>query len=174
VSGRTIYWRCFHCGEGFTKAQERWAREHFGRDEDKEPVCLIRTAGESSLLTALRNAQDELDLSRANTDDSDVVRAMVAMQADHSQSLIREEERGYAKGLADGRAEVCRLTADNERLRAALRPMKQAADMADWAVKQNPNRPESWIDLAQSWLNKSEFKAARSALNPELEAEEGL
>ena len=120
MSSRTIYWRCFHCGEGFTKAQERWAREHFGRDEDKEPVCLIRTAGESSLLTALRNAQDELDLSRANTDDSDVVRAMVAMQADHSQALIREEERGYAKGLADGRAELAALRARVAALEEAM------------------------------------------------------
>ena len=49
-----VHWRCFHCGETFTKAQERWAREHFGRDETREPVCLIRTAGESALLSALR------------------------------------------------------------------------------------------------------------------------
>ena len=98
-----IHWRCFHCGDTFTKAQERWAREHFGRDEGEQPVCLIRTAGEGGLLTALRNAQDELAAYRS--DDGDLMRALLAMQADHAVALRDTEERGYAKGLADGRAE---------------------------------------------------------------------
>lgn len=102
MADRKIHWRCFHCGEAFTKAQARWAREHFGRDEGEEPVCLIRTAGESALLTALRNAQDEL--ARYRVDDTDLMRALWSMQGDHSQALRREEERGYEKGLADGRA----------------------------------------------------------------------
>jgi hypothetical protein len=99
---RKIYWRCFHCGEGFTRAQERWAREHFGRDEGAEPVCLIRSAGESALLSALREAEDELASYRA--EDSAVMRAMWAMQSDHRQALIREEEKGYERGLRDARA----------------------------------------------------------------------
>lgn len=99
---RKIYWRCFHCGEAFTKAQERWARQHFGRDEGELPVCQMRMPGEHHLLTALRNAQDELAAYRA--EDSDLMRAIYAMQADHAQALRREEERGYEKGLADGRA----------------------------------------------------------------------
>ena len=104
MSDRKIHWRCFHCGEGFTKAQERWAREHFGRDESAEPVCLIRTAGESALLSALREAEDQLAMYRA--EDSLVLRSMWSMQADHRQALIREEERGYEKGLRDGQALV--------------------------------------------------------------------
>lgn len=96
-----IHWRCFHCGETFTKAQERWAAEHFGRNIDSEPVCLIRTAGESALLSALRDAEAELVGHRA--EDTKVLRAMWSMQADHQQALRREEEHGYAKGLADGR-----------------------------------------------------------------------
>lgn len=101
MSDRRIHWRCFHCGEGFTKAQERWAREHFGRDESADPVCLMRVPGEGSLLTALRNAQNELDIRRA--EDTDLMRALYAMQGDHAAALRDEEERGYAKGLADGR-----------------------------------------------------------------------
>ncbi len=105
--GRTreqrVHWRCFHCGETFTKAQERWAREHFGRDESAEPVCLIRTAGESALLTALRNAQDELNSYRC--EDNDILVAMQHMQADHASALIREEQKGYDKGVADARKE---------------------------------------------------------------------
>lgn len=99
-----IFWRCFHCGDTFTKAQERWAREHFGRDQNAEPICLIRTAGENALLTALRNREDELRAYRE--EDQDVMRALWSMQADHREALIREEQRGYDRGLADGRAEI--------------------------------------------------------------------
>ena len=96
----TVYWRCFHCGETFTKAQVKHARDHFGRDEGETPVCLIREPGEYAVLRALRDAQDELAQSRA--EDTWVHRALHSMSADHQQALIREEERGYAKGLADG------------------------------------------------------------------------
>ncbi len=99
---RTAYWRCFHCGETFTMAQERWAREHFGDDDTAKPVCLIRSAGESALLSALRSAERELATYRR--EDNRILRAMWAMQADHAVALIREEERGYEKGLKDGAA----------------------------------------------------------------------
>lgn len=102
VISRKIYWRCFHCGDAFTKAQVRWARQHFGRDEGELPVCQMRMPGEHHLLEALRAAQDELAVHRA--EDTDLMRAIYAMRADHSSALRREEERGYEKGLADGRA----------------------------------------------------------------------
>lgn len=98
---RAIHWRCFHCGDTFTKAQERWAWEHFGCDEG-EPVCQMRLPGEHHLLTALRKAQDEL--ARYRAEDGDLMRAIYAMSADHAAALRREEERGYEKGLRDGRA----------------------------------------------------------------------
>jgi hypothetical protein len=101
---RRVHWRCFHCGDTFTLAQKRHARRHFGGDESEQPVCLIRSAGEGALLTALRNAQDELTRYRA--EDSDVLRSMWAMQSDHAAALRREEEAGYEKGLRDARAEA--------------------------------------------------------------------
>lgn len=107
MADRKIHWRCFHCGDAFTKAQERWAREHFGDDQGDLPVCQMRLPGEHHLLTALRKAQREL--RRFYAEDTDLMRAIYAMQADHAQALRREEERGYEKGLADGRA----LTEDN-------------------------------------------------------------
>lgn len=119
-----IHWRCFHCGDTFTKAQARWAREHFGRDEGEQPVCLIRTAGEGALLTALRNAQNELAGYRA--EDNDLMRAFMSMQADHGVALRREEERGYAKGLADGRAE----NTDSARMAKALMRLRDC----DWTI----------------------------------------
>lgn len=98
-----IHWRCFHCGDTFTLAQKRWAAEHFGKREDQEPVCLIRTAGESALLAALRDAEDQLESYRS--EDNLILRSMWSMQADHRQALIREEGRGYEKGVADARKE---------------------------------------------------------------------
>lgn len=93
-----VRWRCFHCDAIFTKAQEASAREHFGRADGETPVCLMRVAGEGHLLTALRNAQDELAMYRA--DDSDLMQAMYAQSTDYERRLISEEEKGYARGLA--------------------------------------------------------------------------
>lgn len=104
MSERRIYWRCFHCGEAFTKPQERWARLHFGADQDALPACQMRVPGEHHLLEYLRKAEDELRHFR--DEDSDLIRAMYAIRADHTQALIREEQRGYDKGLADARKEV--------------------------------------------------------------------
>lgn len=102
MSARKIHWRCFHCDATFTKAQERWAREHFGDDMGDLPVCKMRLPGEHELLSALRKAQREL--RRFYAEDTDLIRAIYAMRADHADALRREEERGYEKGLADGRA----------------------------------------------------------------------
>lgn len=94
-----IEWKCFHCGQGFTREQERWAREHFGRDEGETPVCLMRVPGEGGLLAALRKAQDELAAYR--NEDTELMRSLYALAADYEQRLIREEEIGYARGLRD-------------------------------------------------------------------------
>jgi hypothetical protein len=63
---------------------------------------MMRVPGETSLLTALRSAQDEL--ARYRAEDTDLMRAIWAMQSDHATALRREEERGYEKGLRDGMA----------------------------------------------------------------------
>jgi len=101
---RAIYWRCFHCGEAFTKAQERWARQHFGADESALPACQMRLPGEHHLLNLLRKY--EADSAARCAEDTELHRAIYAMSADHAAALRREEERGYEKGLADGRAEL--------------------------------------------------------------------
>ena len=94
---RAIYWRCFHCGEAFTKAQATNAMEHFGPDCSAKPVCLMRLPGENNLLRALRQAHEELHKYR--TEDTELHRALHAMSADHDAALRREEEIGFAKGL---------------------------------------------------------------------------
>ena len=96
-----VHWRCFHCGETFTLEQERCARKHFGGDELETPVCLMRAPGETALVTVLRKAQEELHRYRA--EDTDLMRAIWAMEADYATRIRGAEEGGYARGLADGR-----------------------------------------------------------------------
>lgn len=58
-------------------------------------------AEERSLLRELRSAQ--ADLARYYAQDSDMERAMAAMQADHEVALRRAEEAGYQRGLDDAK-----------------------------------------------------------------------
>lgn len=94
-----VQWRCFHCDATFTVHQERWAREHFGANEGETPVCKMRIPGEAHLITALRKAQAELASYRS--EDTDLMRAIESMEADYREKMIREEEKGYARGLKD-------------------------------------------------------------------------
>ena len=117
-------WRCFHCDAVFSEHQEKWAREHFGRDEGDMPVCQMRLPGESHLITALRRAQDELASYRS--EDTDLMRAIESMEADYREKMRREEEKGYARGLKDYMAvEASRdeLREQVTKLRAALEPL---------------------------------------------------
>ena len=95
------HWRCFHCGEAFTKGQHEHARDHFGWNSDEQPVCLIREPGEYPLLRLLRKMQLELDQRRA--EDTLLHHALHSMAADHGRALIAAEQAGYDKGLKDGR-----------------------------------------------------------------------
>lgn len=104
MTDRKIYWRCFHCGDAFTKAQEKWARQHFGDNCDALPVCQMRVPGEHHLLTILR--KQEAELARHQAEDTDLWRALYSQAADHAAALRREEERGYDKGIHDALAEI--------------------------------------------------------------------
>lgn len=97
---RASGWRCYHCSELFLVEID--ARNHFGATQDAEPACKIKMAGEFALLTALRNAEERLESRQS--DDTDAIRAMHAMQSDHAQALRLEEEKGFARGVADVKA----------------------------------------------------------------------
>lgn len=92
-------WRCFFCDEVFTRLKD--AAEHFGRDDACEadvPACKL-SAAHGHLVHYIRKLEDEL--RRYQTEDSDVMRAMYSLEADHRQALIRAEEAGYNKGVRD-------------------------------------------------------------------------
>jgi hypothetical protein len=88
-------WRCFHCDEVFTG--RRFAGEHFGKDGDF-PACKIKSH-EGHLVHYIRTLEDQLE--RYRNEDSDVMRSMYALEADHRQALIRAEEEGYNRGVRD-------------------------------------------------------------------------
>jgi hypothetical protein len=89
-------WRCYFCDEVFTDKIE--ATAHFGGDQIAEPGCVIKDS-ELGLLGTIR--EQEHELSRYRAEDSDKDRAMYGMAVDHRQALVREEEKGYARGLKD-------------------------------------------------------------------------
>ena len=102
-------WVCFHCGEAFTGdfagAQE--ARQHFGALPDAIPGCRLRMrAGEKSLLRRIRWLEVQLSTlrNRVASEDTDKDREMYSMSADHARALIREEQKGYERGVRDARA----------------------------------------------------------------------
>lgn len=114
-------WTCFHCGDTFKTPGS--ARLHFGADPMKDPACQIKTLEERGLLMALRKVEGELETYR--TEDTELHRQIHAMSSDHSQALIREEERGYAKGLHDGRHETSDQIATYLDAQADKRPRRR-------------------------------------------------
>lgn len=119
-------WRCFHCDDVFTTVGA--ASDHFGPHPAATPGCVIdkilpeggtNTQRGLGLLMALRKA--EAELMRYGSEDTDLHRAMHRQDCEYRQALIREEEKGYARGLRDG----ANLPADSPE-RAALAGVKEA------------------------------------------------
>lgn len=94
-------WVCFHCGEHFPDNHGGWraAQLHFGTSIHDEPKCQITAR-------ALRIM--ERDLRRYQEEDTDLHRELARLRSDHAIALRREEEKGYARGLEDARAEARR------------------------------------------------------------------
>jgi hypothetical protein len=136
-----IGWVCFHCGEHFpgTFQGQRDAADHFGAPYiDSIPACRLRMrAGEKSLLRRIRWLEHQLRelTTRVGEEDTDKDRQIMRMQCEHGQALIREEEKGYARGLRDaveigiGGAAMSPIKppeAELDRARAALRERYRA------------------------------------------------
>lgn len=102
MATRKLSWRCFHCGEEFINP--RHAAAHFGIDQFAEPGCVaVLKGGEMHLLKKILELEEQLAGYRA--EDSAIDRWWAAKQAEHSAALRREEEKGYERGLRDGREE---------------------------------------------------------------------
>lgn len=90
-------WTCFHCGEHFpsTFKGQQSARIHFGDSPIEQPACLIDAR-------AFRAMQDLL--KRYQSEDTELHREIFRMRAQHATALRDEEEKGYSRGLREGRA----------------------------------------------------------------------
>lgn len=89
-------WTCFHCGEHFppTFKGQRDARHHFGPSINAEPMCSVSDLQYRAMEEQLRRYQEE---------DTELHRSIARLAGAHAQALIHEEEKGYARGLADAR-----------------------------------------------------------------------
>lgn len=96
VSHAGTPWRCFHCDDVFTSRSE--ASAHFGYEIDATPACKI--APDLRGLVKFMRWQ-ESQLQRFRQEDSEAARQFYALGADHARALRTEEEKGYARGLAD-------------------------------------------------------------------------
>lgn len=97
-------WRCFHCDDIFTDREA--AADHFGIQIDglaDEPGCKLNQT-EGGILKMLREANAEL--AKYRQEDDAQTRMFYALGAEHTVALRREEEKGYARGLANGQALV--------------------------------------------------------------------
>lgn len=99
-------WTCFHCDDTFVT--EKAARDHFGSTEYSRPGCQIKAGAERGLLTALRDAEDEIDrlLFELHNEGADACKAHRAQAVRHHTQIMAAEEAGYERGLRDGRAQV--------------------------------------------------------------------
>lgn len=95
-------WRCFFCNEVFTRYDS--AAEHFGCDDACEadaPACKI-AAHEGYLVKYIRKLENEL--RRHMTEDTELHRAIMALEDDKRRAVRAAEEAGYATGYSDGHA----------------------------------------------------------------------
>lgn len=90
---KVVAWRCFHCDEVFITKDA--AQEHFGLDMLCAPGCCIN-------LAEYRRMEEVHQQHLSETDEAS--KTFHAMRSDHHRALIKAEQDGYDKGLADGRA----------------------------------------------------------------------
>ena len=96
---------CFHCGDTFHTVKS--AREHFGNDINDEPGCVLKLmGGDKGLLGLVRLQYAKLDQYRM--EDQPIMRELYSLGAKHSRELIEAEQKGYDRGLSDGRIYLSR------------------------------------------------------------------
>lgn len=83
---------CFHCKEVFTS--DIAATEHFGPSCQSKPLCQI---------TREEWENNQRQLREYREDDAPIHREMVRLKDKHRDELRSEEEKGYSRGLKDGR-----------------------------------------------------------------------
>lgn len=89
-------WKCFHCDYEARTREE--AVLHFGHEESCVTACLIDIGRYREMDRKYQRILYDLAGETAACHND-----LYRMQADYEQRLIREEEKGYARGLRDAK-----------------------------------------------------------------------
>jgi hypothetical protein len=143
IADRRETWTCFHCGEVFT--DRALAVEHFGASEMQDAACQIDIAKYREM--------EELH-ARNLAEDTERDRTIYRLQAEMTVKMRQEEEKGYARGLADARREL--LAPDEATLEAIGREIAITSGHALWDMQQ-----ETWTPTRSC---EEEARAALAAL----------
>lgn len=98
-----ISWRCFFCDEVF-KSREK-AALHFGCFDSCEPdttACKLLSHQEK-ILEYVRGLEDEI--KQYQSENIPLLQAMWVLEADMATKVKEAENNGYAKGVADMKAQ---------------------------------------------------------------------
>ena len=152
ANARAESWRCFHCDEVFTTREE--AAAHFGYSECSAPACRVN----GGLASAYRELEGRW--SRCQNECCDHLNAYYAKRSEHNQALIREEEYGYAKGVADMRDQLADANARVDKAEA------ERNDYRVWLQDASEKHYEAYAKLvAQSALIEKAAALLRSCLS---------
>lgn len=100
AQSEAVAWRCFHCDEVFTDPKA--AANHFGVDHVGDETLCQMAQVDGGIARVIADLAEELQ--RYRSEDNTSYREFYALGADHQRALIAEEQKGYDRGLADGRA----------------------------------------------------------------------
>lgn len=89
-----MQWRCFHCSEVFTTQHE--AQLHFGKGEFYDAICQVDGERFRELEYTVRMYREE---------DTELHREIHRLHAHYGNAMRQEEEKGYARGIADMQAQ---------------------------------------------------------------------
>ena len=103
LANAKIHWRCFHCNEVFEWNQRENAADHFGTEPFAQPICQIahRHGPVHGLVVYIRELEHKLYHTQVESDP--VSQYWYDLASKHRQEVITAEQKGYDKGLADGR-----------------------------------------------------------------------
>lgn len=96
-------WRCFFCDDVFTSAKA--AGLHFGAfgSCDPDTVACKLMAHQQHVLEYIRELEEEIRVYQ--TESHHTVKAMYAVEDDMRRAVIKAEQAGYDKGVADMKAQ---------------------------------------------------------------------
>lgn len=118
-------WRCFHCGEVFTDPKA--AANHFGVDHIGDETLCQMAQVDGGIAKVIADLAEELQ--RYRSEDNTSYREFYALGADHRAALIKEEQKGYDRGLADARAEAALAAAPQAQESAVEKFKKRIVEM---------------------------------------------